>query len=125
MGLLLSLLSWRSIHELFDRKSLRRCAGHLARMPQTIPDACVQQTGLPLFLRLWRSTHELFHPPSLRRCAGHLVRVQWNRPCPQRLKSPSPMMANETIVHVPPVTFEEMCWNNVQRQENKSAQTAE
>src|SRR6266702_1820753 len=125
MGLPLFLPSWRSTHELFDRKSLRRCAGHLARMPQTIPDACVQQTGLPLFLRLWRSTHELFHRKSLRRCAGHLVRVQWNRPCPQRLKSPSPMMANETIAHVPRVTFEETSWNNVQRQENELAQMVE
>src|SRR6266702_1290803 len=77
---------------------------------------------LPLSLPSWRSTYELFDRPSLRRCVGHLVRVQWKRPHPQRLKSPTPMMANETIAHVPRATFEEMCWNNVQRQENESAQ---
>src|SRR6266702_4405197 len=81
--------------------------------------------GLLLFLLLWRSTHELFHRKSLRRCAGHLVRVQWNRPCPQRLKSPSPMMANATIAHVPRVRFEEMCWKTVHRQENELAQMVE
>src|SRR6266702_4535355 len=81
--------------------------------------------GLPLSLPWWRSTHELFHPSSLRRCAGHPVRVQWKGPHPQRLKSPSPMTANETIAHVPRVTFEEMSWNNVQRQENQSAQMVE
>src|SRR6266702_2397796 len=78
--------------------------------------------GLPLSLPSWRSRHELFHRKSLRRCAGHLVRGQWNGLCPRRLKSPSPMMANEIIAHVPRVRFEEMSWNNVQRQENESAQ---
>src|SRR6266702_3267713 len=73
----------------------------------------------------WRSTHEWFDRPSLRRCAGHLVRVQWNRHCPHRLRSPSPMMASETIAHVPSVAFEEMSLNNVQRQENESAQMVE
>src|SRR6266702_2227108 len=124
MGLPSSLRLWHPTYELFDRPSLRRCVGHLARMPQTRPNLCVQQMCLPLSLLSWRSTHELFHRASLRRCAGHLVRVQWNRRCLQRLKSPSPMMANETIAKVPRVTFEEKCWNNVQRQENKSAQTA-
>src|SRR6266702_3101543 len=42
MGLPLSLQSWHSTHELFDRSSLRRCAGHLARMPQTRLNTCVQ-----------------------------------------------------------------------------------
>src|SRR6266702_636480 len=78
--------------------------------------------GQPLSLPSWRSTHELFQRKSLRRCAGHLVRLQWKGLYGQRLKSPSPMMANETIAHVPRVGFEEMCWNNVQRQENESAQ---
>src|SRR6266702_2597407 len=81
--------------------------------------------GLPLSLPSWRSTHELFHRSSLRRCAGHPVRVQWTRPDPRRLESPSPMMANETIAHVPRVRYEEMSWNNVQRQENQSAQMVE
>src|SRR6266702_5293153 len=81
--------------------------------------------GPPLSLLSWRSTHELFDRPSLRRCAGHPVRVQWKGPDPQRLKSPSPMMANVTIAHVPRVTFEKMNWNNVQRQENQSAQMVE
>ncbi len=35
------------------------------------------------------------------------------------------MMANQTIVHVQRVRFEEMNWNNVQRQENQSAQMVE
>src|SRR6266702_1566215 len=78
--------------------------------------------GLPLSLPSWRSTHELFHRLSLRRCAGHPVRVQWNGPRPQRLRSPSPTLANETIAHVPRVRFEETRLNNVQRQENESAQ---
>src|SRR6266702_316902 len=81
--------------------------------------------GLPYSLLSWRSTHELFDRESLRRCAGHLVRVQWNGPRPQRLKSPSPMIANETIAHVRRVTFEEMSWSNVQRRENESAQMVE
>src|SRR6266571_8828926 len=81
--------------------------------------------GLPPSLPSWHSTHELFDRKSLRRCAGHLVRVQWKRPRPRHLKSPSPMMANETIAHVPPVRFEETSWNNVQRQENELAQTVE
>src|SRR6266702_71329 len=81
--------------------------------------------GPPLSLLSWRSTHELFDRPSLRRCAGHLVRVQWKGLHPQRLKSPSPMMANETIAHVPCPGFEEMSSNNVQRQENESAQMVE
>src|SRR6266702_1040219 len=80
---------------------------------------------LPQPLLSWRSTHEFFHRKSLRRCAGHPVRVQWKRPHLQRLKSPSPMMANETVAHVPRVTFEKMSWNNVQRQENCSAQMVE
>src|SRR6266702_8581049 len=78
--------------------------------------------GLPLSLLSWRSIHEVFHRKSLIRCAGHPVRVQWKGPHPQRLKSPSPMMANETIAHVPRAKFEEMSWNNVQRQENESVQ---
>src|SRR6266571_7849129 len=78
--------------------------------------------GLPLSLPWWRSTHELFYRKSLRRCAGHPVRVQRKGPHSRRLGSPSPMMANETIAHVPRVTFEKMNWNNVQRQENQSAQ---
>src|SRR6266702_2949859 len=81
--------------------------------------------GLPPSLPSWRSTHELFHHLSLRQCAGHLVRVQWKRPCPRHLESPSPMMANETIAHVSCVRFEEMSWNNVQRPENESAQMVE
>src|SRR6266702_3935232 len=81
--------------------------------------------GLPLSLPWWRSTYELFHLPSLRRCAGHPVRVQWKGPHPQRLKSPSPKMANETIAHVPHIIFEEISSNNVQRQENESAQMVE
>src|SRR6266702_119945 len=81
--------------------------------------------GLPLSPPSRRSTHELFHRPSLRRCAGHPMRVQWKGLYPQRLKLPSPMMANETIAHVPRVTFEEMSQNNVQRQENESAQMVE
>src|SRR6266702_2384355 len=79
--------------------------------------------GLPSSLPSWRSTHELFHLKSLRRSAGHLVRVQWDSP--RHLKSPSPMMANETISHVPRVAFEGMSWNNVQRPENESAQMVE
>src|SRR6266702_3810419 len=125
MDLPLSLPSWRSTHELFDRKSLRRCAHRLARMPQTRPNPCVQQMSLPLFLRSWRSTHELSHRPSLRRCAGHLVREQRIRHRPQRLKSPTPMVANETTAHVSRVRLEEMHRNNVQRQENESAQKVE
>src|SRR6266702_770377 len=117
-----SLPSKRSTHELFHRKSLKRCGGHLARMLQTKLKACVQQMDLPQSLPSWRSTHELFHQKSLRRCAGHLVRVQWNGPCPRHLKSPSPTMASETIAHVPRVGFEEMSWNNVRRQENESVQ---
>src|SRR6266702_4365189 len=81
--------------------------------------------GLPLPLPSWRYTHELFDRSSLRRCAGHLVTVRWNGPCPQRLKLPFPMMANEPIAHDPRVRFEEMSWNNVQRQENESAQMVE
>src|SRR6266571_1978991 len=81
--------------------------------------------SLPLSLPSWRSTHELFHRTSLRRCADLLVRVQWKGPHPQQLISPSPMMANETIAHVPCVEFEEMSSNNVQRQENESAQMVE
>src|SRR6266702_5298736 len=80
--------------------------------------------GLPLSLPSWRSIYELFDRKSLRRCAGHPVRVQWKRP-DQLLKSPSPMMANETTAHVPRVRFEEMGWNNVQRQENVTAQMVE
>src|SRR6266702_2153097 len=120
-----SLPSWRSTHELFDRQSLRRCAGHLARMLQTRPKTCTQQKGLPLSLPSWRSRREYFHLASLRRCAGHLVRVQWKEPRPRHLKSPSPMMANETIAHDPHVGFEEMSWNNVQRPENESVQMVE
>src|SRR6266702_2867093 len=78
--------------------------------------------GLSLSLPSWLSIHELPDRASLRRCAGHLVRVQWRGPYPQHLKSPSPMMAKATIVHVPDVGFGEMSWNNAQRQENKSAQ---
>src|SRR6266702_2407668 len=81
--------------------------------------------GLPMSLPSRRATHELFDPPSLRRCAGHLVRVQRKGHRPQRLKSPTLMMANKTIAHVPRVRFEEMNWNNVQRQENQSAQMVE
>src|SRR6266702_4024808 len=81
--------------------------------------------GLPLSLLSWRSIHELFHRKILIRCAGHPVRVQWKGPYPQRLKSPSPMMANETTARVPRVAFEEMSRNNVQRQENQSAQMVE
>src|SRR6266702_2886124 len=126
MGLQPSLPSWRSTHEFSHRKSLRRCAGHLAKMPPKRPDACVQEMGPPSSLPSWRSTHELFHRKSLRRYAGHLVRVQWNGPSSARhLKSPSPMMANETISHVPRVGFEEMSWNNVQRPENESVQMVE
>src|SRR6266702_2264351 len=80
---------------------------------------------LSLSLPSWRSTHELFDRLSLRLCAGHLVRMQRNRLCPQRLKQPTPMMANEIIAHVPRVRFEEMNWNNVQRQGNESAQMVE
>src|SRR6266702_8699977 len=78
--------------------------------------------GLPPSLTSSRSTHELFHRASLRRCAGYLVRVQWNGRYLHHLESPSPTMANETIAHVPHVGFEEMSWNNAQRQENKPAQ---
>src|SRR6266702_1904909 len=81
--------------------------------------------GLPPSFPSWHSTHELFDRPSLRRCAGHLVRVQWKGPRPRHLKSPSPMMANESISHVPRVGFEEMSWNNVQRPENGSVQMVE
>src|SRR6266702_2763497 len=81
--------------------------------------------GLHLSLPSWHSTHEFFHRPSLRRCAGHPVRVQWKGHHPQRLKSPSPMMANEIIAHVPRVRFEEISSNNVQIQENESAQMIE
>src|SRR6266702_2214384 len=81
--------------------------------------------GLLLSLPSWRSRHELFDRKSLRRCAGHLVRVQRNRHCPQRLRSPTPMMANQTIARVQRVTFQEMNSNNVQRQENQSAQMVE
>ena len=81
--------------------------------------------GLPPSLPSWRSTHELCHLASLRRCAGHLVRLQWKGPCPRHLKSPSPMMANETIAHVRRVGFEEMSQNIVQRQENELAQMVE
>src|SRR6266702_3641280 len=77
---------------------------------------------LPPSLLSWCSIHEAFHRKSLRRCAGHPVRVQWKGPHPQRLKLPSPMMANETIAHVPRVKFEEMSWNNVQKRENESVQ---
>src|SRR6266702_1664692 len=78
--------------------------------------------GLLPFLLSWRSTHELFDRANLRRSAGQLVRVQWKGPCPRHLESPSPMMANQTIARVPRVGFEEMSWNNVQRQENESEQ---
>src|SRR6266702_1301022 len=81
--------------------------------------------GLPLFLPLRRSTLELIDRPSPRRCAGHLARVPQKGPHPQRLKSPSPMAANEIISHVPRVGFEEMSWNNVQRQWNEPAQMVE
>src|SRR6266702_2046588 len=80
---------------------------------------------LPLSLPWWRSTHELFDRKSPRRCAGHLVRKQRIRHRPQRLKSPTPMVANETTAHVPRVRLEEMNRNNVQRQENESAQKVE
>src|SRR6266571_5346160 len=130
MGLPPSLPSWRSTHELFDRKSLRRCAGHLARMPQRRPNPCVLKMGLPTSLPSWRSTNELFdrpseRRPSLRRCAGHLVRVQWKGSRPRHLKSPSPMMAIETIAHIPRVAFDEISSNNVQRPENESVQMVE
>src|SRR6266702_8527072 len=81
--------------------------------------------GLPYSLPSWRSTHGLSHRLSLRQCAGHLMRVRWNGPCPQRLKSPTPMMASGTITHVSRVRFEETSWNNVQRRENESAQMVE
>src|SRR6266702_4488219 len=81
--------------------------------------------GLLLSLPSWRSTHESFDRTSLRRCVGHLVRVQWKGPSPRHLKSPSPMMTNQTNAHVPRAGFEEMSWNNVQRQENESAQMVE
>src|SRR6266702_8373599 len=81
--------------------------------------------GLPPSLPSWRSTHELFHRKSLRRCAGHLVRVQWKGPSPRHLKSPSPVMAIETIAHVPRVAFDEISSNNVQRPENESVQMVE
>jgi hypothetical protein len=44
---------------------------------------------------------------------------------PRSLKSPSLMMANETIVHVPRVGFEGKRWSNAWRQESKSAQMVE
>src|SRR6266702_1036244 len=37
-----SLPSWCSAHKLLHRKSLRRCADHLARMPQTRTNFCIQ-----------------------------------------------------------------------------------
>ena len=125
MGLPPSLPSWRSTHELFHQKSLRRCAGHLARMPQKRPNPCVQQMGLLPSLPSWRSTHEVFDRASLRRCAGHLVRAQWKGHRSRHLKSSSPMLANETIAHVPRVGFEEMICSNVQRPENESVQMVE
>src|SRR6266702_1023579 len=79
--------------------------------------------GLPLSLLSWRSTHQLFHRKSLRRCVVHLARMQWNESSSCRLKSLTPMMASEIIAHVPPVTFDQMSSNNVQKQENQSAQT--
>src|SRR6266702_1660489 len=79
--------------------------------------------GLPLSLLSWRSTHELFHRKSLRRSAVHLARIQWNKSCSRRLKSLTPMMPSEIIAHVPRVTFDQMSSNNVQKQENQSAQT--
>src|SRR6266702_5190023 len=81
--------------------------------------------NLPPSLPSWRSTYELFHRASLRRCADHLVRVQRNRHCHHRLISPSPMMANQTIAHVPRVRLEEMNWNNMKRQENQTVQMVE
>src|SRR6266702_1580454 len=81
--------------------------------------------GLPPSLPWWRSTHELFHLPNLRRCAGHLVRVQWKGSCPRHSESPSRMMANETIAHVPRVGFEEIIRNSVYRLKKESAQKVE
>src|SRR6266702_4142506 len=81
--------------------------------------------GLPPSLPSWRSTHELFDLKSLRRCAGHLTRVRWTRPRPRHLKSPSPMMANQTTSHVPSAAFGEMTSNNVQRPKNQSVQMVE
>src|SRR6266702_1241568 len=123
MGLPPCLPSWRSTHELFHRASPRRSAGHLVRMTRLNP--CIQEMGLPPCLPSWCSTHELFDRTSLRRSAGHPARMQWNRPDFQHLKSPSPMMANETIVHVPPAGYEEMSWNNAQKQGSSLAQMVE
>src|SRR6266702_4119536 len=78
---------------------------------------------LPPSLLSWRSTHQLFHRKSLRRSAVHLARIQWKKSCSCRLKSLTPMMANEIIAHVPRVTFDQMSSNNVQKQQNQSAQT--
>src|SRR6266571_4994581 len=81
--------------------------------------------GLPPCLQSWRSTHELFDRKSLRPSAGHPTRRQWNSPDLHHLKSPSPMMANETISHVPRAGYEEMSWNNAQKQVNPLAQMVE
>src|SRR6266702_723762 len=81
--------------------------------------------GLPLPLLSWHSTHEFFHRKSLRRSAGHPTRPQWNTPDLQHLKSPSLMTANETIAHVPRAGYEEMSWNNAQKQANSSARMVE
>src|SRR6266702_200939 len=81
--------------------------------------------GLSPCLQSWHSTHELFHRKCLRRFAGHPARVQWNTPHLRHSKLPSPMMANETTAQVPRVRYEEMSWNNAQKQWNSSAQMVE
>src|SRR6266403_2903719 len=81
--------------------------------------------GLTLTLLSRHSKHELFHRKSLRRCGGHRVRMRRIGHCSQHLKSPSHMMANEIIVHVPHVAFDEMSQNIAWRQENKLAKMVE